>query len=139
MQVKFCFGGGAVKKILVVDDEEMILEVFREAFSRVGYTVVCAKSGREALDILEQDRVSVMFLDLNMPGMDGLELCRRIRQNRPDASIFAVTGYASFYDVEDCRRAGFDDYFAKPVDLAVLYRAAKDAFERLEESGGNDE
>ena len=122
-----------MKKILVVDDEAMILEVFKEALKRAGYSVVCARSGYEALDVLKEEKIEVMFLDLNMPGMDGVELCRTIRMSQPDAFIFAVTGYASFYNIEDCRKAGFNDFFTKPIDLAVLYKTAEDAFNMLDE------
>ena len=125
--------GIAVKKILVVDDEAMILEVFHEALKRAGYSVVCARSGYEALEVLKEEKIEVMFLDLNMPGMDGVELCRTIRMSQPDAFIFAVTGYASFYSNKGCRKAGFYDFFTKPIDLAFLNKAAEDAFNMLDE------
>ena len=72
-----------------------------------------------------------MFLDLNLPGMDGIELCREIRKSFPLAVIYALTGYASLYELADCREAGFDDYFTKPASLDVLSRASREAFERL--------
>lgn len=122
----------AGRRILIVDDDEMITDMFRKGFTNAGYTVRRAASAEEALAILERETYPVMFLDLKLPAMDGLELCRRIRKKDPVAVIFAVTGYASFYEFEECRRAGFDDYFTKPVELKDLYRAAMEAFDRVE-------
>ena len=80
------------KKILVVDDEEMLRTLFEDAFTSAGYTVRSAAGGEEALGILEKEDIHVMFLDLNMPGMNGIELCRRIRKMNAMAVIHAVTG-----------------------------------------------
>lgn len=120
------------KKILVVDDEAAILEIIAEALNHAGYDPITAENAENALKILATENIPVMFLDLNMPGMDGLELCRRIRSNSPMAQLFAFTGYISLFELADCREAGFDDYFTKPLDLATLLKAANDAFDRIE-------
>ena len=120
------------KKVLVVDDEENIRYIFEQAFSRTGYMVRLAESAEEALEILKDDKIQVMFLDLNLPGMDGVELCKQIRKNFPIAIIHAVTGYSSFFEFSDYRDAGFDDCFNKPVELAVLLEAAEKAFKKLD-------
>ena len=119
------------KKILVTDDEKAILMLFEKAFSRKGFEVRTASSAKEALALLENEEISVMFLDLNMPEMDGLELCRQIKKDRPMSIIYAITGYASMFELVECRDVGFDDYFNKPVDLKKLVTAANDAFEKL--------
>ncbi len=120
------------RKILVVDDEEAILNLFEQAFSRDGYKVRTAESAEEALELLKGEKIQVMFLDLNMPGMNGIDLCKEIRKDFPMAIIHAVTGYSSLFELADCREAGFDDYFTKPVNLIALQKAAKDAFEKLD-------
>ena len=122
----------ADRNLLIVDDDENIINVFRNGFSSAGYTVRRAASAEEALAILEKEKYSVMFLDLKLPAMDGVELCRTIRKTNPVSIIYAVTGYASFFEFEECRKAGFDDYFTKPVDLKVLYRAAMDGFDKID-------
>lgn len=119
------------EKILLVDDEPAILQMFSEAFEIMGYKVFAAASGEEALKILENENIQVMFLDLNLPGMSGVELCRRIRADKPIAIIYAVTGYVSLFELTDCREAGFDDYFSKPVPLRTLVNAAQEAFKKL--------
>ncbi|MFZ5571793.1 MAG: response regulator [Thermodesulfobacteriota bacterium] len=120
------------RNILIVDDDDMIIDLFKNGFNRAGYTVRRAQSAEEALAILDREKYPVMFLDLKLPKMDGLELCRRIRKQNPMAIIYAVTGYASRYEFSDCRAAGFDDYFTKPVDLKILFRAALDGFDKIE-------
>ncbi len=120
------------KKILVVDDEEVIRDILEQAFSKAGYTVRSAESGEKALEILKDEKIQVMFLDLNMPEMNGVELCRKIRKDFPMAIIHAVTGYSSLFELSDCREAGFDDYFNKPVNLELLFKAARDAFDKLD-------
>jgi DNA-binding response OmpR family regulator len=120
------------KKILVVDDEAAIRKLFEEAFSRDGYKIWTAESAEEALEILSKENIQVMFLDLNLPGMNGIELCKQIRKDKSKAIIHAVTGYASLFEVSACREASFDDYFTKPVNLGLLLKAAKNAFEKIE-------
>ncbi len=121
-----------MKKILVVDDEEAVLRLFKMAFAKAGYEPVTASSGEEALEILKEEKILVIFSDLNLPGIDGLELCKEIKKNIPMAIIYAITGYASLFQLSDCRDAGFDDYYKKPVRLPVLLEAAEDAFKKIE-------
>ena len=120
------------RKILIVDDEKAIINLFKQAFTRAGFVVASAQSAEEALNVLETDDIFVMFLDLNLPGMNGIELCRRIKKDKPMAVIFAVTGFASLFELVDCREAGFEDYFKKPADIKVLVKVANDAFEKIE-------
>jgi CheY-like chemotaxis protein len=119
------------KKILIVDDEEPIRDVLTMAFSKQGYTVVAAASAEEALEVLREQTIQIMFLDLKLPGINGLDLCKLIRNNDPIACIFALTGYASVTDLLECRQAGFDDCFPKPVRLTVLLKTAEEGFEKL--------
>ncbi len=119
------------KKILVLDDEEPIQKLLNKAFSKKGYIVRTAGNAEEALELLKDEEFKVMFFDLNLPGMSGMDLCKKIRKKFPTATIFAVTGYASLFELADCRKAGFDDYFTKPIDLERLYKATKYAFEKI--------
>ena len=119
------------KKILIVDDEKMIRTMLEKAFSREGYTVSSAESGEEALEMLKTEDIKVLFLDLKLPGMNGVELCDIIRQQYPMAIAYAVTGYASLFELSDCRAVGFEDYFTKPVNLKTLFKAASDAFDKI--------
>jgi CheY-like chemotaxis protein len=119
------------RKILVVDDEKQICDMYEQVFTKAGYEVKTAESAEEALEILRQEKYWVMFFDLNLPGMNGIDLCRKIRKNYPMAIPYAVTGYVSLFELSDCRDAGFEDYFTKPVDLSELLEAAEYAFKKL--------
>lgn len=120
------------RTILVVDDETTILNMFKLAFTQKGYRVKTAASAEDALELLKTEKIHVMFLDLNLPGMSGIELCRTIKSQMPMAVLFALTGYASLFELSDCRDAGFDDYYKKPVSIAELIRSAELAFEKIE-------
>ncbi len=118
-------------KVLIVDDEEAILLLFEKALSRAGFQVRTAMSGEQALEVLENEKISVIFSDLNMEQMDGIELCKKIKKERPMTIMFAMTGYASLFELADCRDAGFDDYFKKPFKIPILIKAAENAFEKM--------
>lgn len=118
------------KKILVVDDEEAVRYLLDIALSDKGYSVFYAEGAEEALGILSDENIDVMFLDLNLPDMSGVELCRRIRKDRPNAIINAITGYSMMFDITECYRAGFDDYFEKPISLYLLMTSVLKAFKK---------
>lgn len=120
------------RRILIVDDEPDILDILREAFSFEKYKVFTAGSAEEALEVLRQESIMVMFFDLKLPGMSGIDLCKRIRKENQIAVIHALTGYTNFFGLIECRAAGFDDFFTKPVVLQLLLKAARDAFEKVE-------
>lgn len=119
------------KKILIVDDEVSILALLKETFSIAGYTVRIAESAEEALNILKDETIMVMFLDLRLPGMSGIDMCWKIRETDQISIIHAFTGYSTYYGLLECRAAGFDDFFVKPVEIEVLLKAAENAFEKL--------
>lgn len=119
------------KTILVVDDERTVREMLEMAFDRAGYSVRLATSAEEALDILKQESIPLMFIDLGLEKMNGFELCEHIRKDSPDAIIYALTGYAGLFGEHEIAEAGFDGYFAKPVRVETLYQITKDSFEKL--------
>jgi|APFre7841882630_1041343.scaffolds.fasta_scaffold02297_5 CheY-like chemotaxis protein len=119
------------KKILVVDDEVSVLSMLKETFGTAGYEVRTARNAEEALKILQTETIMVMFLDLRLPGMNGIDLCWKIREKDRISIIYAFTGYSTFYGLLECRAAGFDDFFVKPVSSKLLLKAAEDAFEKL--------
>jgi len=120
-----------MNKILVVDDQESIQQLMKDILTEAGYIVKCTSSGEEALEMLKKEDFHVFFLDLQLPGMDGLELCRRIRKERIAECIYAITGYTSIYDFLECRKAGFDDYFVKPLNIHLIIKAADEGFEKI--------
>jgi two-component system alkaline phosphatase synthesis response regulator PhoP len=83
-------------KILVVDDEPYICDVMRRILEIGGYRVTTASSGKTALELVKEDRPDVALLDLMMPGMDGREICRRVREIAPETRIIYFTGKVEF-------------------------------------------
>jgi len=119
-------------KILIIDDETSVRELFTGVFTDEDYEVIATEDGNLALEILEQDNIDVIFLDLKLFGMNGIDLCRQIREMKPMSMIFAITGWASLFEIEECRQAGFDDYFEKPLDMDMLTDAVADAIKKLD-------
>jgi len=119
-------------KIMVVDDEAVIREWLTDLLSAEGYAPYAAENAEEAMEIFEKEDMYVVLLDLKLFGMNGIELCRKIRQSRPLAIVFAMTGWGALFEVEECREAGFDDYFMKPMDTDMILHAIADAFAKIE-------
>ena len=120
------------RSILVVDDEPCIRLAFAKMFTTARYEVRTAESAEQALQIMVTTPAAVLFLDLNLPAMNGLDLCREVRKGWPWSIAIAVTGYASLFELVECREAGFEDYFIKPVKSKELLAAAEHAFQKLE-------
>lgn len=121
------------KKILVVDDEEKILEVVRALLESKGFTVFCAVNGKQATEILEHESISLVLLDLMMPGMSGEEVCRAIRK-KSRIPVIMLTAKADEADIIDGLGIGADDYITKPFSLRELYARIEAVLRR---SGGD--
>jgi putative two-component system response regulator len=116
-------------RILVVDDDEIALAVAKKVLMSDGHEVVLASNGEMALDILNKENLQIVISDWNMPTLDGLELCRRIRTNSPlgYTYIIIVTSRTSKDDLLTGLSAGADDYIAKPFEPAELLLRVRNA------------
>lgn len=123
------------KSIMVVDDDEAVLGFLGELLRANGYHAYCAVNGANALDVLKSEKVRVCFLDLRMPGMNGEELCRRIKAHDPGSRIYALSSYAGSFGESKFQELGFDGCIAKPINREQLLQAGKTAFEKLEKCG----
>ncbi len=111
------------RKILVVDDDPDSLEIVSEALRWEGYQITTASSGAEALAFLKNQTYDLLVLDVNMPGMNGTETLRGLRQNEQYVSVVFISGNSSTEAVIEGLDAGADDYIAKPFDpLEMLAR-----------------
>jgi len=109
-------------RLLIVDDELHVRESLSRWFIEDGYDVVAASSGKEALAVLGETAVDVIITDIRMPGMDGLELQRRIREVNPNVAIVLITAYASVSTAVQALKEGAYDYVTKPFDPEELSR-----------------
>jgi CheY-like chemotaxis protein len=123
-------------RVLVVDDCIDNAEMMTEALSHFGYETALAHDGRAALSVAQQFQPHVVVLDIELPGMNGIELTRQLRaQHGPELTVIAISGYASARYGEEAAAAGVQHYFMKPVELGkledllltILVRAQKNA------------
>ena len=106
--------------ILVVDDEKEIAELVEIYLVSDGYKVFKASNAQEGLDILNKEDIHLVLLDIMMPGMDGMEMCRKIRETS-NIPIIMLSAKSTDLDKILGLGTGADDYVVKPFDLAVLY------------------
>lgn len=117
-------------RILVVDDEPQIRRVLKSALSAQGYEVFDVRTGEDALDAIRERRFDLILLDVNMPGMGGLEACRQIRPTS-DVAIIMLTVRDAEEDKVAALDAGADDYVTKPFGTPELMARIRAALRRL--------
>ena len=122
----------AAEPILIVDDNPANLKLIRMLLDGVGYEVRTASDAEEALALLEEFRPRLILMDLQLPGMDGLTLTRRLKADPRTRDIFvlALTAFAMKGDEERALAAGCDGYVAKPIDTRRLPAQISDILER---------
>jgi two-component system KDP operon response regulator KdpE len=118
------------KKILIVDDEASIRRALRTTLRELGFEVVEAARGEEAVSLVRTVQFSAVLLDINMPGMGGVETCRRIRQFAPRIAILMLTVRDTEDDKVEALEAGADDYVTKPFALRELTARIRAAVRR---------
>src|SRR4051812_45291724 len=101
------------KHILIVDDEPNVRLVFRTALDSSGYTTTAAEGGEAALKELEQMPYDLILLDLHMPGMDGMEMLRRLREASDDVPVVIITAHGRVPDAVEAMKLGAIDFLAK--------------------------
>jgi len=124
------------KKIMCVDDEEDILIMLEELFKTEGYKAQGTTDCDEALKLIESERIPVVFTDLRMPVMDGMELCKRVKKFGFPTRVFAISAYVDFYSLEQMVEAGFESHFPKPFNMEAVLAECRRAFEQLEAEPG---
>jgi DNA-binding response OmpR family regulator len=110
-------------KVLLVDDEREFVESLSERLQLRNVVASVAHDGEEALLALEGEEADVMVLDLRMPGIDGLEVLKRVKQSHPAVEVVILTGHGNETDEQDVFRLGASAYLKKPVDVDQLLRA----------------
>ena len=115
------------KRVLVVDDEDVVCRSYERVLTQAGFDVAKAHSGAEALDRVRDRDYDVMLADLKMPGMDGLEVIEQLRGSNPGMPVVVITGYPSQDTLREAARLGVADYLTKPVAPDVLTEATMQA------------
>ena len=120
-------------KIMVVDDEHEICAFLKSFFEERLYEVVTALSGEEALKKIEKERPQVVLLDLKMPGKDGIEVLKELKQRYPKIKVIMVTAVETSDKIELAIKLGADNYITKPLSLEYLEMDVKDKITKLVE------
>lgn len=108
------------EKILVVDDELFIRELLFEFLTREDYEVVLADCGEKAVELIKSQPVQVALIDLKMPGIDGIETLKKIKETNPNTPSIIMTGYPTLESSIEALRCGAYDYVMKPFKLNEL-------------------
>ena len=106
--------------VLLVDDEEQFLKLLSQRLQSRGMRVESAGGGEEALQKVQSESFDAIVLDLAMPGIDGIETLRRIKEANPEMQIIMLTGHATVKSGIEAMKLGAEDYLEKPVDLNEL-------------------
>ncbi|SDU15376.1 sigma-54-dependent transcriptional regulator [Desulfobacula phenolica] len=120
-------------KVLIVDDEKDFVEMFSLRLEQQGEKVSTAYSGNEALKALEKGGIDVVFLDIRMPGMDGIETLKQIKKLYPIVEVIMLTGHGSTETAVDGMKLGAFDYLMKPADFEDIKTKLENARKRKDE------
>jgi two-component system, OmpR family, response regulator CpxR len=121
----------APSKVLLVDDEREFVQTLSERLLLREMGSAVAYDGESALSLIREDEPEVMILDLKMPGIDGIEVLRRVKQTNPDVEVIILTGHGSEADREICMNLGAFAYLHKPVDIDLLSSRLREANEKI--------
>lgn len=117
--------------ILVVDDEDSIRRLLQDVLTHFGHQVVTCQDGGSAIEVAAERDFDLVFLDIRMPGMSGVEVLKKLREVRPDSIFVMITGYARDDIVEDCLRSGASDCLGKPFSLAQVKKLLDEIGSRI--------
>jgi two-component system response regulator MprA len=126
-------------RILVVDDDRSLRDALRRALTLAGYEIDLAESGQEGLSRIAASEPDAVVLDVGMPGIDGLDVCRRLRSAGNRVPVLMLTARESVEDRIDGLDAGADDYLAKPFDVGELKARLRALMRRAGNGADSDE
>jgi DNA-binding NtrC family response regulator len=115
-------------KILLVDDEDDFVKSLSERMQMRDLDTDVALNGEQALEILDEDVPDVMVLDFKMPGIDGIEVLKRVRKSYPDVQVIMLTAHGSEKNEQEARRLGVFEYLHKPTGINKLVETIKKAY-----------
>lgn len=125
-------GGAFPSSVLVVDDEPVVLDILERALPAHGLTIRTARSADEAIALLDREGFGCILADKNLPGLDGIELVRRVRRSQPYCACIVMTAYSSMESAVAALRLGAVDYLEKPFDdLDAIGRRIEEAVKAM--------
>ena len=127
----------AKQVILIVDDEEGLREGLSKLLEGEGYAVIAAETGEEALQILQQSHIDLVLTDMRMPGMDGIELLKKIRERHGELGVIILTGYGQIESYIEAMNFGAIEYVSKPFKVNELKFIVNKILNNSERKGGD--
>lgn len=118
-------------KVLLVDDEKQFREILAKRLVQRGINILDVSAGEEALRVLEKNMVDVIVMDVKMPGINGIETLRQVKERYPDVEVIMLTGHASTRDGVDGIKSGAFDYLTKPIEFEQLLRKIRQAYNKI--------
>ena len=116
----------ALRKVLVVDDDPVVRKSFDRVLSGKGYAVITAESGEEALHKLDEEKYDIVYSDVRMPGMSGLEVAENVKARRPWTPVVIITGYGTEAAEARARAAGVSSFLHKPLSPEMIEDSVRD-------------
>jgi CheY-like chemotaxis protein len=126
-------------KVLLIDDEKEFVQTLSERLQMRDIGTAVVFDGEEALSVIDKEEPEVMILDLRMPGIDGIEVLRRVKKTRPQVEVIILTGHGSEKDRELAMGLGAFAYLEKPVDIQRLTNVLREAYEKTKRNQGTRE
>ena len=114
------------KTILIVDDKKDFCTVLSDSLSQDRYRVVTAFNGKTALQLAKKEKPDLILLDIKMPGMDGIEVLKKIKKMRKEIAVIMFTAFGTLETAREAMKLGAYDYVTKPVDLFLLKSLVKE-------------
>lgn len=124
-------------KILVIDDEQPTLTMFELLLSTLGHEVLLANSGERGLEVFAEHRPPLVLTDIKMPGMDGIEVLGRLKEEEPSVEVVVITGHGDMDVAIQALNLDATDFINKPLRLEVLQKALERVEERIKLSAEN--
>ena len=126
-------------KILVIEDEVEVRKSYIDMFGFFGYDVHAVSNGHDGLKLINNEDYDIVVTDLNMPGMDGLDVLKYIKKNKPYIEVIVITGYATLENAIKAMKVGAYDYFTKPVDIDHVRIVLSKCLQQLKAKKENEE
>ena len=119
-------------RVLLVDDEREFVQTLSDRLKLRQFASEIAYNGQEALDFTDKEDTEVILLDLKMPGIDGIEVLKKIKKSKPHIEVIILTGHGSEQDRKTCMESGAFAYLHKPADIDIITETMKKAYEKIE-------
>ena len=120
-----------MEKLLLIDDEESIIRVLSISLKSDGYDVATASNGDEGIKLFQQESPDIVLTDIKMPGMDGIEVLKRVKKLNPDTEVIVITGHGDMDSAIEALQYGASDFINKPIRDDILTLSLDRAKEKL--------